>query len=109
MHELALMESLVDELTERFENQSICLVRLDVGELSGVDPEALEFCFGVCTRDTALAGASLDIVRTTARARCHDCGRDEPIRSLASPCACGSFDREVYAGDALLLKEVEVL
>jgi hydrogenase nickel incorporation protein HypA/HybF len=109
MHELALMESVVDELVGRFEHDRIVVVRLEIGRLSGVDVEALRFCFGVCVDGTPLAGAALDIERTPARALCRGCGREEPTDSLASPCSCGSFDRELRAGNELRLKEVEVV
>ena len=37
------------------------------------------------------------------------CGREDGMRSLIDPCACGSFDRALTAGDELRLAAVEVL
>jgi hydrogenase nickel incorporation protein HypA/HybF len=37
-------------------------VRLEIGRLSSVMPEAIRFCFDVCARGTALEGAELEIV-----------------------------------------------
>lgn len=108
VHELAVMESVVDTIVERVADP-VAVVRLEIGELAGVDVDALRFCFGVCTQATTLAGAELDIVMVPARARCHACGNEQALRSLAAPCTCGSFDRELVAGDELRLKEVEVL
>ena len=54
-------------------------------------------------------GAELDIVTIEARAKCRSCGVEQRTRSLAEPCACGSFDRVLVAGDELRHKEVEVL
>ena len=108
MHELALMESVVDQIAGQID-APVALVRLEIGALAGVDVDALRFCFGVCTHETALAGAELDIVIVEARARCRSCGTESPTRSLAASCTCGSFDRAMVAGTELRLKEVEVL
>jgi len=108
VHELALMESVVDQITGLIDAR-VALVRLEIGELAGVDVEALRFCFGVCTQETPLAGAELDIVIVHARAHCHSCGTEQPTRSLVASCTCGSFDRAIVAGTELRLKEVEVL
>jgi hydrogenase nickel incorporation protein HypA/HybF len=110
VHELALMESVVDEIIDHIEREShVAVVRLEIGELAGVDVDALRFCFDVCTQATAVAGAELDIVRIDARARCRACGTERRVRSLAEPCPCGSFDRELVTGTELRLKELEVI
>ena len=108
VHELALMESVVDQITEQIATP-VALVRLEIGVLAGVDVDALRFCFGVCTHETALAGAELDIVVVGARALCRSCGIELPASSFAASCTCGSVDRAMVAGTELRLKEVEVL
>jgi hydrogenase nickel incorporation protein HypA/HybF len=101
------MEGMVDAVRDRLGDQPIAAVRLAIGKLAGVDIEALRFCFEVCTKDTTLAGATLDIRTIDPRARCRSCGAEHAPRSFASPCPCGSFDRELLAGDELRLEEVE--
>lgn len=108
VHELAVMESVVETVVERLAD-NVAVVRLEIGELAGVDVAALRFCFDVCTGGTTLAGATLDIVTIEARAKCRTCGVEQRTRSFAEPCACGSFDRVLVAGDELRLKEVEVM
>jgi hydrogenase nickel incorporation protein HypA/HybF len=108
MHELALMEGIVAHVLDRVD-AVVARVTLEIGELAGIDIDALRFCFDVCTADTPLAGAELDIRRVTGRARCRTCGSEQATRSLTAACACGSFDRELIAGGELRLKEVEVI
>jgi hydrogenase nickel incorporation protein HypA/HybF len=108
VHELSLMECVVDEVIDRLGAQPIAIVRLQIGELAGVAIEALQFCFEACARDTTLEGAMLDIVSVPARGRCRSCGATQAMSSLAAPCTCGSFDRELIAGTELRLVEVEV-
>lgn len=99
----------MDTVLERTDGCRVALVRLHIGELAGVDVDALRFCFGVCTDGTPLAGSELDIIRVPAFARCRQCLREEPTHSLAAACACGSFDRALIAGGELRLAEVEIL
>lgn len=109
MHELAVMESVVDAIAEQLGDIKVAIVRLEIGELAGVDLDSLHFCFEVCSRGTELDGAELAIARVRGRARCRTCGVEGPMPHLGAPCACGSFDRELTAGDELRLKNVEVL
>lgn len=63
MHELALMDDLVATIGRELDGEHVAVVRLEVGERSCASPSALQFCFDVCVRGTALEGATLDIVR----------------------------------------------
>ncbi|MCW5808951.1 MAG: hydrogenase maturation nickel metallochaperone HypA [Deltaproteobacteria bacterium] len=108
MHELALIESVVDEVVARIGDQRVAIVRLEIGALAGVSVEALRTGFDVCIEGTPIAGASLDIVEVAAVARCRSCGSEAALAAYGAPCACGGFDRELIAGGELLLKEVEV-
>jgi hydrogenase nickel incorporation protein HypA/HybF len=65
MHELALMESLVETVVENVGNAKVASVRLEVGRLAAVVPDSLRFCFDVCARGTSLEGAVLEIIEMT--------------------------------------------
>lgn len=109
VHELAVIERVVDAVLEQVAGARVTLVRLEIGELAGVSTHALRSCFDICTSGTQLDGATLDIVEIPGEARCRCCERRERVRSFATPCACGSFDRELVHGDDLRLVEVEVV
>jgi hydrogenase nickel incorporation protein HypA/HybF len=64
MHELALMEDLVDAVSSEIADAKVHVVRLILGRESCVSRHALEFCFELCTNGTALEGAALEIVET---------------------------------------------
>jgi hydrogenase nickel incorporation protein HypA/HybF len=109
MHELALMESVVAEIGDRLGEVRVSTVRLEVGRLAGVVPEALRFCFDVCTRGTSLEGATLEIVELPGRARCAACGAEQVVDSFVVACSCGQGDLTVVGGEELRLKNVEVV
>ena len=81
MHEMALAESMLEivEQTARGNGaRRVTLVRLEIGALSHVEPEALRFCFDVVTRESLAEGARLDIETTPGEAWCMPCGDGGP-------------------------------
>ena len=97
------------ELCERNAGgRRVISVTMEIGNLSGVVPDAVEFCFDACTRDTILDGARLIIELIPGRGRCR-CGAESPISSYFDPCpSCGSFGLTVIAGEELRVRELEV-
>lgn len=61
MHELAIVEGVIDQVTGRLPDAKITSVRLEIGALSGVVADALLFSFELATEGTNLQGASLEI------------------------------------------------
>lgn len=108
VHELVLMESLVAAVVERVGEERVTRVRLEVGRLAAVVPDALRFCFDVCTRGTSLEGATLEIIEVRGRARCRSCGAEWALEAPLAECSCGGFDLELLAGQQLRIKDVEV-
>jgi len=103
------MKGIVDAALRCAGTAKVVTIRIEVGRLAGVAVEALRFGFAVCTRDTTLDGASLDIVEIAARMRCRACGHEADVDTWCSGCACGSFDRDVVSGQELRIKDLEVL
>lgn len=103
------MESLVDTVGEAVTDARVTRVRLSVGRLSCASPEALRFCFDVCTRDTPLAGAILEILPVEARGRCAPCGEETRLAAPAVCAVCGSPEVRILSGTELRLEDVEVL
>jgi hydrogenase nickel incorporation protein HypA/HybF len=108
MHELSIAESVVEAVLERTGDQHVTCVRLSVGRLSGVVPDALTFCFELATAGTALEGAELKIIQLSGRAHCRSCDQDFEKDDLILLCECGSADVDVVAGRELSVTSVEV-
>lgn len=113
MHELSLMEDLVTTIEQSMESGRvagrIAVVHLDIGKLSAVIPDALQFCFEICAKGTALEGAELRVRQLAGRARCKACGVEREIDLLPPPCSCGSIEHRVVGGEELRLAGVEVI
>jgi len=108
MHEMAVTQSVVDAVAERVDDARVRSVRLDIGRLSGVVPDAVRFCFDVIALGTPLEGARLDIDETSGTGHCRDCGADTEVDDLIVLCPCGSADVAVTGGRDLSIRSVEV-
>ncbi len=64
MHELALTREIVAIVCEAARDRRVHKVTLEIGRLTCVMPEAIEFCFEAVARGTLAEGARLDIHRT---------------------------------------------
>lgn len=109
MHELAIAEDIVDAIGARTNGAAVRAVRLDVGRLSGVMPDALRFSFEIAVEGTPMAGARLDIHEPPGRGHCATCERDFALEDMIMLCPCGSADVQVMAGDELRIVSVEVI
>jgi hydrogenase nickel incorporation protein HypA/HybF len=108
VHELAVAESIVAAVTAKLADVAVRWVRVEVGALSGVVPDALAFCFELAVADTPLHGAGLEIVTAPGRGRCRECAAEFDTGDLLTLCRCGSMDIEVVGGRELLITAVEV-
>lgn len=108
MHEMAITQSVVDAVCERAAGRRVHRVRVEVGALCAVVPDAMEFCFSLVTEGTAADGAALDIDVRPGQAHCRECGADFALGDLILLCPCGSADVEVRAGRDLRILSMEV-
>jgi hydrogenase nickel incorporation protein HypA/HybF len=109
MHELAITQSVVETVAERVGAARVAEVRMRIGRLSGVLPDAVRFCFEVAAAGTSLEGASLEIDEPAGRARCRSCGVDFDLADPILLCPCGSADVEVVAGRELTVASVRLV
>lgn len=112
MHEMALAESvreLIIEAAAREGFTHVKEVRVEIGQLSGVERAAFEFCFDVVMKDGIADGARLEIIATPGRGRCSVCGQETSLTAVYDPCAlCGGLPVEVTGGTELRVIDLEV-
>jgi len=112
MHELTLCRNMVEIIEREAVSQifqRVETVRMEIGVLSCVEPEALRFCFGTVTRGTLAEGARLEIVMMPADARCRDCGAERAVDRWGTACQdCGSHQLDLCGGDRIRIKDMEV-
>ncbi|WGZ93532.1 MAG: hydrogenase maturation nickel metallochaperone HypA [Candidatus Thiothrix putei] len=112
MHEMSLCESVLQVLENEAKRQHFSQVKavwLEIGAMSGVEIEAMRFCFDVIVRNTLADGATLEIIEIPAQAWCLDCAQTVAIQQRYDACPhCGSYQLQVTQGDEMRIKELEV-
>ena len=102
MHEMALAEGVLEivESTAQRENaRRVKSVILEIGQLSSVEPAALEFCFAAVVSGSLAAGASLEIQMVPGVGWCEPCNENVPLAELYDVCPrCGSPRVQPTAG-----------
>jgi hydrogenase nickel incorporation protein HypA/HybF len=112
MHEMSLAEGvlqLIEDAACRDGFNKVSAVWLEIGQLSGVEPDALAFCFDAVTRHTVADGARLEIIPLPGQGWCQACARTVPMTEVFGACPqCGSYPLRVTAGTDMRVKELEV-
>jgi hydrogenase nickel incorporation protein HypA/HybF len=108
MHELGLCTSIVDAIERRAGERSVAHVRIRVGRLHHVHPEAFDQSFAVAAMGTVAEAAGAELVLLPIRTHCHSCGATWEHDEMAAACpTCESVDLELRGGDELVLESIE--
>ncbi len=112
MHELSIAQSIVDIIQQYVpedQSQDVRLVKVRVGQLAGVVPDSLDFCFGAIVKDTPLGNARLDIEEVPLESQCKVCHGLFAVEGACFVCPyCGSGEIKVISGTELQVVEIEV-
>ncbi|QXE33100.1 hydrogenase maturation nickel metallochaperone HypA [Streptomyces sp. GMY02] len=114
MHELSIAAAVVAQVEDAVRTNGgarVTSLRLRIGELAGVVPEALRFSFGLASEGTVLAGARLELDTVPGRARCDGCGRDYAVGMppLLWCDGCARPLAELLSGRELEIAEVALM
>ena len=113
MHELSIVASVVDTVTESlaaYPGARVLEVRLRVGVLTSVVVDSLEFCWGIATEDTPLAGSKLVVTMVPVLMHCTQCAADvelEGVQSFRCP-RCGQQCTDLRQGRELDIEAFEI-
>ena len=109
MHELSITQGIIEICAQHAGSRRVTSLDVEIGELSGVVPDAMEFCFEACSQGTLLEGARLNIIRIPAFGRCDECDYEGPVSSLFDSCTrCGGYRVVLAKGDEMRVREIEV-
>ena len=112
MHEMSLADGVLHVIEESAKANSFTKVKtvwLEIGELAGVEPEAMRFCFDVVMKNTLADGSLLEIIAIPGQGWCMPCAKQVPIRQRFDPCPeCGGFQVQTTGGTEMKIKELEV-
>ena len=109
---MSLAESVLQAMQDAARSQhfhKVLAVRLEIGALSGVEPEAMRFCFDAVVRGSLAEGAQLEIIALPGTGWCMACAKTVPMREVFGECPeCGSVQMQVTGGTEMRIKDLEV-
>ena len=112
MHELTIAQSIV-ELAENvaFEEKadSVQSVVIEIGALSGVVIDALEFAMEIITKNTMLEFAKINYLKIKGKANCVNCNFQFETNNLLALCPkCNEANFKIIDGKQLRIKSLTV-
>lgn len=112
MHELSVCQALVRQLRDIAREQHairITRVIVQIGPLSGVEPELLRHAYPIASAGSPAADATLVLEPLPIRVHCENCGADSDASANRLLCGvCGDYRTRLISGDELLLASVEL-
>ena len=112
MHEVSMMQNTLDiAIAQARKNGATKIDRLtmNIGELAGVIPEALEFAFEVLIRGTMAENAQLEIKNIPVVCYCQECDRNFQPHNYIYECPeCKRISTNIIQGRELELASLVV-
>jgi hydrogenase nickel incorporation protein HypA/HybF len=112
MHELSIAQDIIDIVfinvpPDEYEN--VTVINVKMGEVSGVVPESLEFCFNAIASETLLKNAVLTIEKIPFVFRCNSCDKTCANEMGIRVCPyCSSTDTVIISGTELEVTNVHL-
>ncbi|UOB17106.1 hydrogenase maturation nickel metallochaperone HypA [Abyssalbus ytuae] len=112
MHELSIVTSIIKIAEEELAKTNAAYIEeieLEIGDLSGIETDALNFVWPAAVKNTALEKASKKINIIKAEAKCTECDRVFEIENIYDPCpGCHSIQKTILRGRELKIKSLKV-
>jgi len=109
---MAIAQSIIDlalATAKKAGAEKIVRVNVVAGELRGIVPMQLTFCFSVAAENTLACNAQLSLEITPVRARCRECEESFDVKEHLYMCPkCQSRDVQTISGTELKLRDIEV-
>lgn len=123
MHEVSISHAIADVVlkeSQKQEAQKVLLVELEIGELSLLNPDQVEFWVKLALDKTIAGEAEIKIEVVKPEVNCPACGytgtlktKDDPLYHFVLPVfkcpQCGSGEITVKRGKECKIKRIEVL
>ena len=112
MHEMSIALSIIDLATDqarKAEAEKINEIELDIGTMSGIELEALNFAMEIAVKDTMLEDATVKVNRIEAISECLECGHVFDSEGFISHCPkCREVNTKIIKGREMLVKSILV-
>jgi len=112
MHELSIALSIIhlaEEVALKEQADSVSSIDIEIGTLSGVVIEALEFAMETTVINTKLENAKINLLKIPGKAKCKNCNLIFETNDLLSLCPnCKQANFNIVEGKQLRIKSLIV-
>lgn len=112
MHEMGIMSGVLDSVNTAAQNAGatrVLKISLNIGDMTEIIQDSLEFAFEVMSEGTLSEGAELVIKTVTPRSLCLDCGEEFDHDRFHRTCPhCGSYSTNIIRGREMDIESIEV-
>ena len=103
MHEFSLAEEVIKLARQeagKNRARTVNEITIEVGNMSGIEPEAFESAIGILSEGSILENAHINILRISGKGKCTGCGREFELKGRIDTCpVCHSFPSEITGGN----------
>ncbi len=112
MHELSIIQNIIGIVSleaGRSGANRVSEVHLEIGKLSGIEFDSLEFAVKSLAPGSVIEDAEIFIEKPEGMARCNSCGNEFTLDSFIGYCnSCSSFDLQIIRGRELRVKSITI-
>lgn len=112
MHELSLSQAIVSSITQKAKEDNLSKIKsltLEIGPLSGVVKDSMEFCFPIASKGTILEDTALNIVECPLKISCSKCNKEAVLEEIFLLCPhCQNQDIDVIQGKEFKIVQMEI-
>jgi hydrogenase nickel incorporation protein HypA/HybF len=112
MHELSVTENILKitlEYAEKEKATKVTDIYLNIGQLSSIVDDSVQFYWDLIAKDTICESAKLTFNRIPARMSCKSCQNEYNLGPEPGPCpVCGSHDVLVISGDEFQMDSINI-
>jgi len=110
MHELSIavnIAEIVEEEMQKHDASQLNEIVIEIGKMSGVVAELLEFALKESFDNHAVSKANIVFNHIEGKAECLQCHTLQTVENLYNPCInCGSFNLSIIEGKELKIKSL---
>lgn len=113
MHELSIALGIVkiaEDETSKAKAKQVTKIELEIGTLSGIELDALNFVWESAVENSVLEKAEKKIIVIEGKGKCIDCDTEFEMENIYDCCPkCGSNFKGILKGKELKVKSLEVI
>ncbi len=112
MHEFSIALGIVkiaEEESRKAKAKTVKVINLEIGTLSGIELEALEFAWPAAVKETVLEHAKRNIEVIDGKAKCLECDQIYDLNDIYDACPnCGGYFKDIIQGKELRIKSLDI-